>query len=81
MKVYHFEIEGAAADEQTWKTSGDITDTNNAIMDVFDTMMRMSFEQLTKGKAVFGKPGAGCRGPYDITRVTLQRIHVKGLDT
>jgi hypothetical protein len=27
---------------------------------------------LTNGKAIYGKPGYGCRGPYGITRFEVK---------
>jgi len=71
IKTYNFEFEGKAARGQTWKASGQIDDDANNLMAVFDTAMRLTFQQLTSGKAVFGKPGVGCAGPYDITRITI----------
>lgn len=73
IKVYRYEIQGTAADDQTWQTSGTITDEHNDVLAVFDTAMRLSFQQLTSGKAVFGKPGVGCSGPYAIRRIVIER--------
>jgi hypothetical protein len=66
-RIYQFEFHGTAARGQTWETAGQVMDENNDLMSVFDSAMRASFEQLTAGKAVFGKPGVGCAGPYEIT--------------
>jgi hypothetical protein len=72
-RVYRFEFHGTAAGHSTWKTSGKVVDENNNLMDVFDHAMRETFLQLTQGKAVFGQPGVGCSGPYEITSLTLTK--------
>ncbi len=69
--IYQFTIIGTAANGQTWRTTGKVSCEFNAC---FDTAMRASFEQLTGGKAVFGKPGVGCSGPYDITSILIQQV-------
>lgn len=70
-KSYKFEMRGTAHDDQTWTTEGYVYCDFN---DIFDRAMRSSFEQLTNGKAVFGKPGIGCRGPYDILSVLIEQV-------
>jgi hypothetical protein len=72
-KAYRFEMSGTGSNDQTWQTSGVIIDTHNDVMSVFDSAMRASFQQLTSGKAVFGKPGVGCSGPYDIRRIVIEQ--------
>jgi hypothetical protein len=34
--------------------------------------MRDPFHTITQGKAVFGQPGRGCNGPYEIRRVLIE---------
>jgi len=71
MKNYSFKIEGSAADGQSWSASGNIyCEFGNA----FNVAMAQTFDQLTNGKAIYGKPGVGCRGPYDIHRVTIEQV-------
>jgi len=68
---YTYTAEGTAAGGQTWKTSGTIH------CDFFNTLFhatRDSFDQLTQGKAVYGQPGVGCQGPYDVTRIVIERV-------
>jgi hypothetical protein len=72
-KIYRYEISGTAADDQTWKTEGTITDTTNDIVSMFTGILRASFHQLTHGEAVFGKPGVGCNGPYDIRKIVIEQ--------
>lgn len=72
-RQFKFAIEGTARDGQTWATEGSC---EGSIIDysVLANAMRESFQQLTQGKAVFGKPGVGCRGPYDVTKITIEKI-------
>lgn len=72
IKTYKFKIEGSAARGQTWETSGKVADLTNDLRDVVSQAMKESFNQLTKGQAVFGQPGIGCSGPYGIRRLVLE---------
>jgi hypothetical protein len=69
-KTYNFEVIGTAADGQTWTVKGTVTCT---FANVFDDAMRSAFSHLTAGKAVYGQPGVGCKGPYDVQSVTIER--------
>jgi hypothetical protein len=69
-KNYNFQIEGSSANSQTWITSGKVY---CEFADAFNRAMSETFEQLTNGKAIFGNPGIGCRGPYDIHRVIIEQ--------
>ena len=68
---YHYTVEGTGADNQTWTATGDV---ESEFEDMFDRAMMDSFTQLTHGKAVYGKPGVGCNGPYDIVSVTIKKV-------
>jgi hypothetical protein len=70
-KVYRYKMEGSGAGGATFTTSGTI---NCEFNDAFHDAMVDSFDQLTKGRAVYGKPGAGCRGPYDIHKVVIEQV-------
>jgi hypothetical protein len=70
-KIYKYEIKGLARNDQTWVTKGSIDCEFN---DAFSLAMRNTFEQLTNGKAVYGKPGVGCQGPYDVFSVMIERM-------
>jgi hypothetical protein len=66
--IWSYEVQGTAADGQTWTIDGavicDFTVLQGEVgIDVF--------EKLTQGKAVFGYPGLGCRGPYKVTKMTF----------
>ena len=70
---YRYEISGTAAGEQTWTTTGISKDvTPGAFQSVFDDALRETFQLLTEGKAIFGKPGLGCSGPYTLTRLLIE---------
>ncbi len=66
--VYYYAIEGADATGNTWVTTGAV---EGEFMDCLTSAFRDSFQQLTRGKAIYGKPGVGCRGPYTVTRYLL----------
>jgi hypothetical protein len=70
-KYYSYTVEGTARDGQTWKTTGTVVAEFAA---AFNDAMLDSFKQLTSGRAVFGKPGIGCNGPYDIHRFTIEQV-------
>jgi hypothetical protein len=74
MRTYSYEINGTAANDQTWQTSGKVDDPDNNLNDVFDRAMRDSFMALTGGKAKFGNPGVGCAGPYGIRRIVIEQV-------
>lgn len=42
------------------------------LYECFDLTMKDTFEQLTQGRAIYGQPGVGCRGPYAIKRVLIE---------
>lgn len=63
-----YTVVGTAAGDQTWTCEGTVTTT---FPDCLEDAMRAAFQQLTQGKAVFGNPGVGCRGPYKITRFEI----------
>ena len=69
--MIRYTAEGIAAGGQTWKTEGAV----DAVFPLcFEAAMRHSFQQLTSGKAIYGQPGAGCRGPYKISRFELTAV-------
>jgi hypothetical protein len=73
MKHYNWRIEGTAAKGQTWVTSGTVSIEAGDFPDLFGIITQDSFNQLTQGKAVFGFPGLGCQGPYDMLLVTIKQ--------
>lgn len=72
-RTYKFEINGTAAQGQTWNHSGSIEDVWHDLSAVVEAAMVETFQKLTRGEAVYGHPGVGCSGPYEITKLTLER--------
>jgi len=71
IKSYSYTIESSGAGGHTWKTAGRI---DCEFADCLIFAIRESFEQLTQGKAVYGRPGMGCAGPYDIHKVLIEQV-------
>jgi len=71
MITYTYEIEGSASGGQTWKTTGTVEGAGDFTGAVYDAIGD-SFVQLTKGKAIYGRPGVGCSGPYRMTKMTIR---------
>jgi hypothetical protein len=72
---YAYTLEGTAADGQTWCSSGEVYTENEGDFPLaLQDAQRRAFQQLTQGKAVYGIPGIGCRGPYKITKLIVERI-------
>ena len=73
IKKYHFTFEGSGSNGQTWTTTGYV---DCEFHEVFEQAHKATFFQLTNGDAIYGKPGVGCNGPYDIKRVVIrQAVH------
>ena len=69
---YNWSMSGTGAHDHTWETSGN-TEINPGQFDtIMGTAMIETFEMLTQGKAVYGKPGVGCYGPYRIKRFLIE---------
>ena len=75
MAEYHYTAKGQAAGGQTWSVCGTVTTEQEGDFPLaVDEAQRDAFMQLTNGKAVYGHPGVGCRGPYRITHFSIDRI-------
>lgn len=70
-KPWQFTISGSGADGSTFETTGKM---QCEFHDSFDLAMKSTFDQLTSGRAIYGKPGVGCRGPYDITKLVIEQV-------
>ena len=71
MISYNYKMSGTAADHQTWSTEGTVEVEPGDFPDTSMLALRDTFAKLTSGKAVFGHPGVGCRGPYKIEKFSL----------
>lgn len=77
MPLYKYELSGTAADGQTWRTFGTIeTQNGGQFLNVPMEAIAESFRRITAGKAVYGQPGAGCRGPYAITELIIKAADI-----
>jgi hypothetical protein len=72
MITYTYTVAGTAADEQTWEITGSIEATQGNFPLVFNHAMKETFTGLTNGKAIYGNPGIGCSGPYEIVRLVIE---------
>jgi hypothetical protein len=70
-RIYYFNFTGTAAQGQTWEAMGTVWDNNNDLPAAFNEAMRQAFMDLTRGRAIYGKPGLGCNGPYEIDRIVM----------
>lgn len=71
---YKYEVKGTGSGGSTFTCEGKVPDRPGDFTQVFQDAMLESFRQLTSGKAVFGQPGVGCRGPYNITRFLMEEV-------
>jgi len=75
MPKFKYEVAGtAAANSQTWSTSGTMVAELGDFARLPERCMRESFMQLTQGKATYGNPGIGCKGPYSITKLLIEEV-------
>ena len=73
-KRYSYEMRGTAADGQSWRTEGSVEIANPGDFPGLAMMaLRDTFDRLTQGRPVYGLPGVGCRGPYQIDELLLKR--------
>jgi hypothetical protein len=71
---YRYTIDGGAADQQTWSACGTIQiEKAGEFVEVPSRAIREAFLKLTTGKAIYGHPGVGCRGPYSIERLLIEK--------
>jgi hypothetical protein len=72
---YRYEVKGSAAQDQTWETRGEVeTYQAGDFPSVPGLALENSFMKLTAGEAIYGSPGIGCKGPYGITRMVIERV-------
>lgn len=68
---FSYNVQGTTAEGVSWSASGFVTCETP---EVWSQVLEHSFHDLTRGKAVFGRPGVGCKGPYEIHEVTVKRV-------
>lgn len=70
IKTYRYILRGNAQGGQTWRVAGVVRCEWGMVL---NNIMQRSYQLLTQGKAVYGSPGLGCRGPYDITELNVEK--------
>lgn len=70
IQVYKYDMYGTGGGSRQlpWTTSGTIT---CEWTEVFDKVMKATFQALTEGLATYGEPGR-CGGPYQITGMVIE---------
>lgn len=66
---YRFIIRGTAALGQTWRVDGTV---HCSFPQIIEVVLQRAFNELTQGGAVFGRPGLGCRGPYEVVEFNAE---------
>ncbi|HEY7415674.1 MAG TPA: hypothetical protein VH593_10820 [Ktedonobacteraceae bacterium] len=70
---YSYMVCGVSHEDNTWEVSGQVeTELAGDFINTPSMAMQQAFEKLTQGKAVYGKPGWGCNGPYRVTKLYIQ---------
>jgi hypothetical protein len=72
-RSFRYTVSGTARHDQTWTVNGtSLMPSSGVISDMVDDIMHAVFTARTQGKAIYGKPGVGCEGPYRITKLVLE---------
>jgi hypothetical protein len=71
-KTFKFTVSGTTAGGVPFHVGGVV---ECEFRELFDAVMRRCFMDLTSGKAIFGAPGVGCKGPYEIAEIRLERTN------
>jgi hypothetical protein len=73
MQRFLYTVAGIAADGQTWNCADAVeVETDKQFVETVNKVLRDCFVKLTKGEAVFGRPGLGCSGPYRVTAMNIK---------
>lgn len=68
---WNYRARGTDGDGGEWSCSGACTAADEASARA--VAAKLVFQQLTGGRAVYGKPGqGGCRGPYEQTEFVVE---------
>jgi len=70
-----YTVEGNGAGTLPFKAVGEVDGGSPVDPQALFAAAAAAFEQITQGKATFGRPGeGGCRGPYRIHRFILEAM-------
>lgn len=69
--MINYTASGTDVTGKEWEVTGILQGNNPLDLDATVHLGHAIFQQLTQGKARFGRPGEGCEGPYKIKMVTL----------
>jgi hypothetical protein len=72
---YKFTVGGIARGGQTWAVEGKVEgpDHGGGFNAVVQDVMGQSFQAITEGRAVYGRPAETCQGPYQITKLLVEK--------
>ena len=71
LKNWTYQVLGNDANGNSWATSGTV---QSEFSSVFTKVMVQTFHALSHGKAIYGKPGLACKGPYDIKSFRVEQV-------
>jgi hypothetical protein len=67
-RTYRIKVGGEDAKGQTWEIEDVV---HCEFQELWHMTASRVFNRLTEGKAEFGRPGTGCKGPYRITDIEM----------
>ena len=71
-RQFQYLMRGTAAQGQTWETQGLLRILQGQpLHELMQAALSDTFHKLTSGNAVFGQPGVGCNGPYEVIEFHL----------
>jgi hypothetical protein len=74
MRKYNYILNGTGAGGHTWKAEGTVMAAPGDFLKVPLAATRDAFVQLTQGKAIYGKPGVACLGPYQVKKMVIEEV-------
>jgi len=71
IKHYQYSIEGTDGNGQVFTLGGTVRCVWD---DLLHAVTADAYNELTGGRAIFGKPGVRCRGPYDFHTILIEQV-------
>jgi hypothetical protein len=73
--MFTFHVTGIDGNRQKWSFEGRTSDSGiGGFVAMTDVVMEKVFLALTEGRALYGKPGVACSGPYQIRTLRIEEI-------